>query len=62
MIVLPKSIQIDYITDKETKGTFRFKPKDDSVIGNATIYIPKSFLKDQEIDPEKGFTLEIKPK
>lgn len=26
-------IKIDYITDKETKGAYRFKPKDDSVIG-----------------------------
>ncbi len=59
---MTKPIHIDYIKDKETKGTFRFKPKDDSVIGNATIYLPKDFIKDQSIDPEKGFTLEIKAK
>lgn len=55
-------IQIQYIVDKETKGTYRFKPKDDSDIGNATIYLPKSFLNENGIDPEKGFNLLIEPR
>ncbi len=56
---MTKEIHIDYITDKETKGTYRFKPKDDSVIGNATIYLPKTFLTENGIDPEKGFEMMI---
>ena len=56
---MTKEIKIEYITDKETKGTYRFKPKDDSVIGNATIYLPKTFLTENDIDPEKGFEMVI---
>lgn len=56
---MTKEIKIDYIIDKETKGTYRFKPKDDSVIGNATIYLPKTFLSENGIDPEKGFEMVI---
>ena len=56
---MAKEIRIDYITDKETKGTYRFKPKDDSVIGNATIYLSKTFLTESGIDPKKGFEMVI---
>lgn len=56
---MTKEIKIGYIADKETKGTYRFKPKDDSVIGNATIYLPKSFVSENGIDPEKGFEMVI---
>ncbi len=55
-------IRVEYVTDKETKGTIRFRPKDDSVIGNATIYLPKDFLAENGIDPEKGFEMVIEPK
>ncbi len=59
---MTKEIKIEYVADKETKGTYRFSPKDDTVIGNATIYLPKDVLKENDIDPEKGFDLIIRPK
>ena len=57
-----KNIEVEYVVDKETKGTYRFKPKDDTLIGNATIYLPKIVMKENGIDPEKGFDLIIRPK
>ncbi len=56
---MTKEIRIDYITGKKTKGMYRFKPKDDSIIGNATIYLPKTFLTENAPDPEKGFEMVI---
>ena len=56
---MAKEIKIKYITDKETKGTFRFRPQDDSEVGNAAIYLPKDFLANNGIDPEKGFEMVI---
>jgi len=57
-----KNIEVEYVVDKETKGTYRFKPKDEALIGNATIYLPKPVMKENGIDPEKGFDLIIRPK
>ena len=54
--------KVEYIKDKETKGTFRFKPANEDIIGNATIYLPKDFIKDVKIDTERGFTITIAPK
>ena len=59
---MAENIEIYYVIDKETKGTIRFRPKDDTVIGNATIYLPKPVLKANGIDPEKGFDLIIRPR
>jgi len=59
---MAKDLEVEYIVDKETKGTYRFKPKDDTLIGNATIYLPKTVMKENGIDPEKGFDLIIQPK
>ncbi|MEW5920990.1 MAG: hypothetical protein AB1796_08625 [Bacillota bacterium] len=57
---MTQNIEIHYIVDKETKGTICFRPKDDTVIGNATIYLPKPVLKAYGIDPEKGFYMVIR--
>lgn len=54
-------MKIKYVMDKETKGTYRFAPEDDTIIGNATLYIPKPVVKAAGIDPAKGFIVEIKP-
>ncbi len=56
---MSKEIRIQYVPDKETKGTYRFKPEDESLIGNATIYLPKTFLTENHIDPQKGFEMMI---
>jgi len=52
---------IKYIKDKETKNTIRFMPEESekSELGLATIYLPKSYLADKGIDPDKGFTMKI---
>jgi hypothetical protein len=52
-------VRLEYVKDKETKGTFRFKPANEETVGNATIYLPKNFIKDAQIDPDKGFTMVI---
>ena len=56
---MPELIGVEYFTDKETKKTYRFKPKDASIIGNVTIYLAKTFLSENGIDPEKGFHVVI---
>ena len=50
-----RKYRIEYITDNETKGMCRFKPKDDTVIGNVTIYLPRTFLTENGIEPEEVF-------
>lgn len=48
-----------FFLERETKGTSRFKPKDDSVIYNATSYLPKTFLSENGIEQEKGSEMVI---
>lgn len=55
-------MQIIYKLDKETKGSYRFAPVDEELIGPATIYLSKPVCKLNGIDPNKGFTVEITAK
>jgi hypothetical protein len=55
-------VKINYIKDKETKGTIRFTPEDPDIIGVATIYLPKPVIRQLKIDPVKGFTMTLEPR
>ncbi|MCD5406388.1 MAG: hypothetical protein LRZ99_01690 [Desulfotomaculum sp.] len=57
-----ENTKIEYVLDKETKGTFRFKPADEEIIGNATIYLKKDFVQKAGIDPKEGFVMTITAK
>lgn len=53
---------INYIKDKETKGTIRFTPEDPELIGVATLYLPRPVIRQLGIDLNKGFVMTIEPK
>ena len=52
-------MKIQYILDKETKGSYRFKPENPELIGNATLYITKEKCKELNINKDKGFIMEV---
>jgi hypothetical protein len=58
------SNKIEYVCDKETKGTFRFQPikGEAEPAGQATIYLKKDFVKAAGIDPMKGFVMTLEAK
>ncbi len=56
-------MKINYVLDKETKGSYRFAPDADGQkqIGDATIYLSKPVCSALGIKPDKGFTVDLSP-
>lgn len=54
-------MKINYKMDKETKGTYRFTPEDPTVIGVVPIYLPKTVIRQLEINPVKGLRMTLEP-
>lgn len=55
-------VTLEYCLDKETKGSYRFAPKDPEVLGQAALYIRKDRCRALGIEPNKGFYVTIHEK
>jgi hypothetical protein len=58
---MPKNVTVHYACDKECKGSYRFAPEDEKILGPATIYIGKDKCREYGINTTKGFDLTVTP-
>ena len=53
-------VSVPYLMDKETAGTYRFKPQDETLIGkNVFIYLKKDVCRQHGIKPQDGIRVSI---